>query len=191
MPRKVGYACSDMLRRGWLLGTVGLAGCAVVVACGLVGARSAPASIRLPGVRRDEHGTRCYARVVDAAVSDPFRPPANPWEPGNRGLDFATTPGSLIHAAQAGDVTFAGAIAGEKYVTVLHLDGLRTSYSYLVDVAVVKGDQVISGQVLGVSGDLFHLGLRRGDEYLDPASILAAECQARRAILVPLDSEAG
>ena len=45
-----------------------------------------------------------YQPPVAAPVSDPFRPPAQAYGPGNRGLDYATAPGTEVKAAADGDV---------------------------------------------------------------------------------------
>jgi murein DD-endopeptidase MepM/ murein hydrolase activator NlpD len=106
-----------------------------------------------------------------APVVDPFRAPATRYGPGNRGLEYATIAGQPVGAIGPGTVVFAGTIASRRYVTVLHRDGLRSSYSYLATVEVAVGEAVSAGQRLGVAGTRLHLGVRRGDDYLDPASL--------------------
>jgi hypothetical protein len=110
---------------------------------------------------------------VDAAVVDPFRAPESPWAPGNRGIEYATGPGTTVTATADGTVVFAGTVAGTRHVTVLHPDGVRTTYSFLTEVAVVQGQRVAQGQPVGVAGPGFHLGARRGDAYFDPATLFA------------------
>ena len=110
-----------------------------------------------------------YRPPVDAPVVDPFRPPPEPWEAGNRGLEYATPAGMPVAAAADGEVTFAGPVAGGLHVVVLHADGIRTSYSFLQGVAVHRGDRVIQGQTVGTAGDGLHFGARAGDVYIDPA----------------------
>ena len=112
-----------------------------------------------------------YRPPVDAPVVDAFRPPAESWKAGNRGLEYATPAGAPVGAAAAGEVVFAGPVAGGLHVVVLHDDGLRTSYSFLQTVSVRRGDKVRQGQPLGTSGDRFHFGVRAGDAYLDPATL--------------------
>jgi murein DD-endopeptidase MepM/ murein hydrolase activator NlpD len=121
-----------------------------------------------------------YRPPVDRPVTDPFRAPANRYSAGNRGLDYATAPGDPIVAIGAGTVTFAGAIAHELFVTVRHSDGLDSTYSFLSEVTVHRGEVVMRGQQLGIAGASFHLGVRRGDEYLDPARLFGRG----RAVLV-------
>src|SRR5205807_257782 len=115
-----------------------------------------------------------YRPPVAAPVADPFRPPSNAYGPGNRGLDYATTPGAEVKAAADGDVVFAGQVGGTLHVVVLHGDGIRTSYSFLSSIGVHRGDSVRQGQVLGTAGtQRFHFGARAGDAYLDPALLFS------------------
>ena len=112
-----------------------------------------------------------YRPPVDAPVVDAFRPPAQNWNAGNRGLEYATVPGTAVAASAGGEVVFAGPVAGGLHVVVLHDDGLRTSYSFLDSIAVRRGDTVRQGQTLGTAKDRFHFGVRAGDAYLDPAKL--------------------
>lgn len=130
---------------------------------------------------------RTYRPPVDAPVIDPFRPPAQPWLPGNRGLEYATPPGTLVRAIGPGVVSFAGPVAGSLHVTVTHPDGLRSSYSFLAAVRTVAGATVAAGDVVGVAAAQLHLGVRRGDRYLDPASLWGRRVGGGRVVLVPLD----
>src|SRR5947209_9780752 len=115
-----------------------------------------------------------YRPPVAAPVADPFRPPSNAYGPGNRGLDYATTPGAEVKAAADGEVVFAGQVGGTLHVVVLHGDGLRTSYSFLSSIRVQRGDKVRQGQVLGSAGTQpFHFGARAGDAYVDPALLFS------------------
>ncbi len=112
-----------------------------------------------------------YRPPVDAPIVDAFRaPPAN-WNAGNRGLEYATEPGTPVAASAAGEVVFAGPVADGLHVVVLHDDGLRTSYSFLALVGVKRGDKVKQGQTLGTTQARFHFGVRAGDAYLDPAEL--------------------
>lgn len=112
-----------------------------------------------------------YSPPVEAPITDPFRPPPQPWLPGNRGVEYATVPGTPVRAAARGEVTFAGAVGGDLHVTILHADGVRTSYSYLAEVSTVAGQRVERGQVLGTAGPRLHVGARRGGTYIDPESL--------------------
>ena len=115
-----------------------------------------------------------YAPPVDGPVVDPFRAPPSPYGAGNRGVDYATPPGSPVQSAAAGEVTFAGRVGLGLHVVVLHPDGVRTSYSFLAEVAVRRGDAVERGGVVGRAGATVHWGARVGDRYVDPLSLLDA-----------------
>lgn len=108
-----------------------------------------------------------------------FAPPVQRWLPGHRGVDLAAAPGTVIVAAGAGVVTYAGMLAGRGIVTVTH-GTLRTTYEP-VRANVLIGDRVTAGQQIGTldsgpshcpSGSCLHWGLLRGDTYLNPMSLL-------------------
>ena len=114
-----------------------------------------------------------YAPPVDAPIVDPFRPPAGPYASGNRGLEYDTSPGEVVRASARGTVAFAGPVAGSLHVTVVHPDGVRTSYSFLQAVSTVVGATVAGGDPLGTAGEGLHFGARVGDAYFDPAALFA------------------
>ncbi len=136
-------------------------------------AGAVPAAAAVPGAE-----VRYRAPVAGAEVVAPFLEPVGPYAPGHRGVDLSARAGAEVRAAAAGRVTFAGAVAGGRWVTVVHADAIRTSYGELAEVAVVAGDQVLAGDRLGTSlgahgrvGSL-HWSARRGGDYLDPMSLL-------------------
>ncbi|MDQ3680626.1 MAG: M23 family metallopeptidase [Actinomycetota bacterium] len=116
---------------------------------------------------------------VDGTVVDLFRPPASPFGPGNRGIDYATLPGTVVRASADGEVVFAGPVGGRLHVVVRHADGLRTSYSFLAAISVSRGDRVTAGQEVGRAGSTVHFGARRGDAYIDPLTLFHPPGQAR------------
>lgn len=123
-----------------------------------------------------------YRPPVEVPVTDPFRPPPRPWMAGNRGVEYSLAAGTPVASAGRGTVTFAGPVAGSLHVTVTHPDGLRTSYSHLSSVSVVRGQSVEGGAVLGRSGTVLHWGVREPDgTYIDPLSLLG---RPRGAVLV-------
>lgn len=129
----------------------------------------------------------CWAPPVDAVVIDPFREPACAWCPGNRGLEYGTSPGTAVRAVAAGEVSFAGRVAGVGYVVVRHGDGLRATYGG-VSSQLRTGMPVVAAMVIGTTEGTLHFGLRRGADYLDPAPFLGVV--AGRARLVPVDGAA-
>jgi len=128
-----------------------------------------------------------YQPPVDAPITDPFRPPLTPYGPGNRGIDFATVPGTSVRAAADGMVVFAGPVAGGLHVTVLHADGIRTTYSFLAAMRVGERQAVRSGDVVGLTGATLHVGARREDTYIDPALLWGRSTGPPAVHLVPLD----
>ena len=130
-----------------------------------------------------------YLPPVAAPVVDPFRPPTGPYGAGNRGIEYGTAPGTEVRASADGVVTFAGLVAGTRHATVLHRDGLRTSYSFLARIDVVVGQRILQGDLVGTTSGHLHLGVRSGDVYLDPAALFAP--LPMRVRLVPFDDPPG
>ncbi len=135
---------------------------AVVLAAVLARAAPAAADPPEPVVHRPP---------VEAPVADPFRAPASRYGPGNRGLAYDPPPGTVVRASASGVVTWAGPVAGTLHVTVLHADGIRTSYSFLEAVSVARGQAVAAGQEVGRAGPGLHFGARDGDAYVDPSGL--------------------
>ena len=130
----------------------------------------------------------CAPPPVVAPVSAPFVAPSCEYCPGHRGLDFATTPGQIVTAVRSGVVSFAGLVAGVRYVVIVQDDGLRATYGYLATSRVARGATVGAGSVLGTTADLFFFGFRDGERYLDPAPLLGT--WHRNPWLVPVDGRA-
>jgi murein DD-endopeptidase MepM/ murein hydrolase activator NlpD len=128
-------------------------------------------------------GAVTYEPPVAAPVLDPFRAPANPYGPGNRGIEYDTWPGQPVLAAAHGSVAFAGSVAGALHVTVRHAAGVRTSYSFLASIAVAVGQRVDQGTMVGRAGETFHFGARIGSAYIDPAALFGSG--PTEAVLVP------
>jgi murein DD-endopeptidase MepM/ murein hydrolase activator NlpD len=113
-------------------------------------------------------------------VTRPFDRLPHPFAAGHRGVDLRGTPWSPVLAAGDGVVVFAGMVAGRPVVSIDHADGLRTTYEP-VDPSVGAGSRVRRGAQIGtlLSGHpgcpaaaCLHWGLRRGESYLDPLSLL-------------------
>ena len=117
---------------------------------------------------------------VDGPVDRPFEPPAKPWGPGHRGIDYRVPPGTSVRSAGDGVVAFAGGVAGGLVVSVDHPEDLRTSYAYLARVEVSTGQRLRRGEVVGLSGgtgpghgrEVVHFGVRRHGRYVDPAAFV-------------------
>lgn len=116
-------------------------------------------------------------------VTRPFEPPAHAYGPGHRGADLGGAAGVPVLAAGDGIVVFAGMVAGRPVVSIDHAGGLRTTYEP-VDPSVGAGQSVTSGSPIGtlLSGHAgcpadacLHWGLRHGETYLDPLSLLVVQ----------------
>jgi murein DD-endopeptidase MepM/ murein hydrolase activator NlpD len=113
-------------------------------------------------------------------VGRPFEAPLHAYGPGHRGVDLEGAVGGPVLAAGDGVVAFAGMVAGRPVVSIDHADGLRTTYEP-VDPSVGAGQSVPRGSPIGslVAGHrgcrvdvCLHWGLRRGQIYLDPLTLL-------------------
>jgi murein DD-endopeptidase MepM/ murein hydrolase activator NlpD len=119
---------------------------------------------------------------IDGPISRHFEPPPTPYAAGHRGIDYAAPVGTDVVACAPGVVAFAGPVGGVLAISIDHPGGLRTTYTYLGAVLVKKGAQVAQGQLIARSGPghdpndapELHLGLRRGETYLDPEPVLIA-----------------
>lgn len=113
-----------------------------------------------------------WEHPVDAGVVDPFRPPATRFGAGNRGLEYRTVGGEIVRAADSGIVVFAGAVGGRRHVVVDHGDGLRSTYSYVSAIGVVRGQRVAQGERVATAAAGFHLTARLGASYVDPMLLI-------------------
>jgi murein DD-endopeptidase MepM/ murein hydrolase activator NlpD len=109
---------------------------------------------------------------------------------GHRGVDLMAAPRQAVRSTLAGRVSVAGQVAGRPVVVIEHVNGVRTTY--LPVTAVVKvGEKVGRGAVIGhvVAGPhcgvttCLHWGARRGDDYLDPTTLLGRTWE--RVVLLP------
>ena len=94
------------------------------------------------------------------------------------GRDIAgssTTPPRALPSRRStpGTAVFAGDVAGVLWVTLRHPDGVRTTYGPLATIAVVTGQPVTTGDVLGTTAGRLLLTARVGDNYVDPALLLS------------------
>lgn len=107
-----------------------------------------------------------------------FDPPTERWHPGHRGIDLAVRVGDPVRAIGPGIVSFAGSVGGKPVIVVTH-GVLRSTYEP-VEALTAVGDRVLAGHIIGtvVAGHCpagcVHLGIRRGDRYLDPRALLSS-----------------
>lgn len=139
-----------------------------------------------------------YGWPVDGPVIRTFELPEGPYGAGHRGIDIAAPPGTVVRAANDGVVAFAGLVAGARYVSVDHADGVRTTYSWLSTVSVQAGDPVRRGDPVGTSGvghpgvdpAHLHFGALFAGTYLDPMLLLEQGSVVGLIRLAPMGEEA-
>ncbi|SRR6266498_1176442 len=126
------------------------------------GAFVAPASAPISGV----FGTQ---RIFNGAVQS-----------RHLGLDFAVPAGTEVRTVNHGTVILARKLFFEGgCVVVDHGLGLLSLYLHLSEISVKEGEEVASGQVLGLSGGTgrasgphLHLAIRWQGVYLNPAILM-------------------
>ncbi len=147
----------------------------------------------VPGWSPDLGVAVAYRLPVEGGVLRAFDPPTTAFGAGHRGVDLALEVGGEVRAAGMGVVTFAGPVAGRRWVSIAHADGHLTTYGPLVGLRVARGDAVYAGAPLatlaagghgagGRDGGL-HWGARdHTGAYVDPLSLVGLD--RRRPSLV-------
>jgi murein DD-endopeptidase MepM/ murein hydrolase activator NlpD len=98
----------------------------------------------------------------------------------HQGLDYAVPSGTPVHAVNKGTVILARPMFFEGNCVVIdHGQGLLSLYLHLSQIDVKEGQEIRSGQVLGLSGGTgrasgphLHLAVRWQGVYLNPAILL-------------------
>jgi murein DD-endopeptidase MepM/ murein hydrolase activator NlpD len=79
---------------------------------------------------------------------------------GHTGIDFGVPVGTPIKASLGGVVAgsgntdaFPGCYSYGKWIMVKHPNGLSTLYAHLSVIGVTQGERVVTGQVIGYSGN--------------------------------------
>lgn len=111
---------------------------------------------------------------VHGSIAEAFGPEGR-YE-GHWGIDFDVPSGVSVRAAAPGRVSFAGEVVGVRSVTIDHGGGVRSTSSWLDEVAVGVGQQVDTGQELGTFGGGhpggLHFSVRIDGAYVDPEPLL-------------------
>lgn len=118
----------------------------------------------------------CLVLPSNASVADPFRAPECERCAGNRGVEFAVPIGSDVMAGLSGTVSFVGVVAGRNYVVLRATanPAVRVTYGGLALLTTPQlrhGSVVARGERIGVAQHLLHIGLRIGDQYVDPQQV--------------------
>lgn len=152
----------------------------------------------LPGTARAEAARWQWPLPPPHPVLNPFEAPAHRYGPGHRGIDIGSAAGAEVRAVEDGTVRFSGMVAGRGVVSVVHADGLLSTYEPVTG-SVERGAAVRAGEVLGTlheaadashctGATCLHLGARRGEVYLDPMLLLGARGPS---VLLPWSGDDG
>ncbi len=121
-----------------------------------------------------------------------FDLPAGPYGPGHRGVDIAAPLGTPVLAPAAGQVLFAGPVAGITWASIQVAPGVVVTVGPLTALAVSAGQRVRAGTRVGRlatgHGGALHLGLRIDNLPVDPLPWLASFARPR---LAPLRAPSG
>jgi murein DD-endopeptidase MepM/ murein hydrolase activator NlpD len=108
---------------------------------------------------------------------DPFSGEAEAHNEFHSGVDISAVMGTSVHAAADGVVEYA-ASSGDGYgrmVIIDHGNGLQTRYAHLSRFAVVPGQEIRRGEILGYSGNTgrvtsphLHFEVRQGGVAVNP-----------------------
>ncbi|MEO8425020.1 MAG: peptidoglycan DD-metalloendopeptidase family protein, partial [Actinomycetota bacterium] len=143
--------------------------------------------------------TGSWTWPVNGPVTRGFDPPGSPFGAGHRGIDIAAPVGTLVRAPATGVVSFAGNVGGRLFVTIDHGGGLLSTCSFLSAIFVHKGDLVVQGQGIALSGTghlgdttpNVHLGVRLNGEYVDPLDYLSPASVVDLIRLAPIEPFTG
>lgn len=135
---------------------------------------------------------------VRGPVIHAFEPPETPFGSGHRGIDVAASIGTVVVAPEAGIVAFSGKVGGQLFVTLDHGGGLTSTYSWLWETLVRRGDVVPRGAPIartgrghaGESVPHLHFGVRLDGAYLDPMEFLEPPSVSEFIRLAPLSEAA-
>ncbi|MGP4113966.1 M23 family metallopeptidase [Streptomyces sp. 4N509B] len=127
-----------------------------------------------------------YTAPVAAAASTGYGVAGSLWSSGyHTGTDFSAASGTPVVSIAAGEVVKAG--DGGAYgneIVILHADGHYSQYAHLSSISVSVGQQVGSGDQIGLvgttgnsTGPHLHFEVRTGPDYgsdIDPLAYLRA-----------------
>lgn len=91
----------------------------------------------------------------------------------NSGIDISCKKMSAVQAIGKGTVSYADFFMGQGLMVIVeHGGGFHSIYSRLEELKVSSGQEVITGDTLGFSGDVLHFELRIGGKAVDPLNWL-------------------
>ncbi|MFT8355866.1 MAG: M23 family metallopeptidase [Bifidobacterium aquikefiri] len=117
--------------------------------------------------------------VENPTITQEFIAPAQQWSSGHRGIDMQTQTGQTLVSPVDGVVSFQGKVAQKSVVSVQH--GAMTFTFEPAVTWLAAGERLTQGQPFATVENMsdhcedscLHWGLKRGSDYLDPASRVA------------------
>lgn len=111
---------------------------------------------------------------IDGEVIRRFDRPQCTYCPGHRGVTIDSRGGDEIVAVAGGVVSFAGEVGGRQYVVQSIAPDVRVTYGGVRAVAlnVQQGLWADAGDVLALADEDTYLGVRVGDQYVEPLGFL-------------------
>lgn len=110
------------------------------------------------------------------------------------GVDFRASIGTPIRASLSGTVLEVNYGAAQncqygKWVLIKHTNGLATLYAHLSDISVQKNTVVVTGQVIGYSGNTGYATgphLHFGVYFVDAISFRQYTCKSGQRVMIPI-----
>ncbi|QHC26140.1 M23 family metallopeptidase [Streptomyces sp. GS7] len=132
--------------------------------------------------------------VEKYVLGEPFGIAGVHWAHKHSGQDFVVPTGTAVHAVHKGTIVKAGPWGGGdgpaygNAIVIKHADGMYTQYAHLSKIEVHVGQQVATGQQIGLSGSTgnstgphLHFEVRTGPNYgsgIEPTGFLRAHGDA-------------
>ncbi|ARF56764.1 M23 family metallopeptidase [Streptomyces gilvosporeus] len=162
------------------------------------GAKTAAAKAKEAAVKARKDAAKkpnAWVKPVDEYVlGEPFGIPGSHWAHKHSGQDFVVPTGTQVHAVHHGTVVKAGPWGGGdgpaygNAIVIKHDNGTYTQYAHLSRIQVRVGQQVGTGQQIGLSGSTgnstgphLHFEVRTGPDYgsgIEPTGFLRAHDDA-------------
>lgn len=115
------------------------------------------------------------SETEDTQILLPYGKQTNPLsgqEFEHQGIDFAVS-GKPLYAMATGVIIGAGQEAVHENYIVAKYGNYEVTYGHIAEAYCPYGTKVQAGQVIAKSGNILHLGVRLGGQYIDPGEYLS------------------
>jgi murein DD-endopeptidase MepM/ murein hydrolase activator NlpD len=125
--------------------------------------------------------------TVPHPIERPFIAPESAYGAGHRGIDISSTEEASVTAPADGVVNFSGVVVDRPVLSIVHADGLVSSYEP-VESDLPPGTPVRRGDTVGhllpghCASACLHFGVRLYGEYVSPLNYLGG---IPRSVLLP------